>query len=302
MKQYSSDYLKKSISFKNKVLNLFTSHYKLQMEKLDKYLEIAIDKIVFYTPKLLLAFIILWVGFKIITKLTKLTKEGLHKSNFDNNTVPFIVSIINFVMKIGLVFFIATILGADLTGLIAVLAAAGFAIGMALQGSLGNFASGILILAFKPYKTEDWIEIDDNFGKVEEIGIFNTKIITTEDNTLIIPNSKITDSILTNFSDKGTRRVAIFVPIPYNESYPRVEKLIRNSLKVIPEILDKPKPVIEIDNFDTHNVVIAVRPYASPDNYWIAVRKTRATIKKVFHDNNIQIAYVEGYDLGEIGE
>jgi len=272
------------------------------MDKLQEYLDLALDKIVFYTPKLFLALIIAWIGFKLIKRITKLTKEGLHKSNFDKNTEPFIISIVNFVMKIGLVFFVASILGADLTGLIAVLAAAGFAIGMALQGSLGNFASGILILAFKPYKTEDWIEINNNFGKVEEIGIFNTKIITTEDNTLIIPNSKITDSILTNFSDKGTRRLAIFVPIPYDESFPKTKKLILNALLDIPEILDKPKPIVEIENFDTHNVIVAVRPYVNPNNYWIAVRKTRAIIKKVFHENNIKIAYVEGFEMGEIGE
>ncbi len=137
---------------------------------------------------------------------------------------------------------------------------------------------------------------------MEEIGIFNTKIITTEDNTLIIPNSKITDSVLTNFSDKGTRRLAVFVPIPYDESFPKTKKLILNVLLDIPEILDKPKPIVEIENFDTHNVIVAVRPYANPNNYWVAVRKTRAIIKKVFHENNIKIAYVEGFEMGEIGE
>jgi small conductance mechanosensitive channel len=197
---------------------------------------------------------------------------------------------------------IATILGADLTGLVAVLAATGFAVGMALQGSLGNFASGILILSFKPYIKGNWIKIDDNYGKVEEIGIFNTKIISADDNTLIIPNSHITDSVITNYSDIGTTRIAVFIPTPYTESFPKVKKLILNALHDIPEVLKDPAPVIEIDNFDTHNVIIAVRPYTKPENYWIALRETRAAIKNIYHKNGIKIAYVEGYELGDIGE
>jgi small conductance mechanosensitive channel len=92
------------------------------------------------------------------------------------------------------------------------------------------------------------------------------------------------------------------VPIPYTESFPRVKKLIEEGLLTISEVLQEPKPVIEIENFDTHSVVLAVRPYAEPDEYWQAARETRAMLKKLFHDNNIQITYVEGYQFGEIGE
>ena len=272
------------------------------MEKIYEYLNIAVDKIVFFAPKFILAAIIGWIGIKIIKKITNLVKLGLEKSGFSNNFAPFIISVTDIILKISLIFIIASILGADLTGFIAILAAAGFAIGMALQGSLGNFASGILVLSFKPYKTDDWIKINDNFGQVEEIGIFNTKIITRDSNTLIVPNSIVTDSILTNYSLIGTRRVEVLIPIPYSESFPRVKKLINEALDEIPDVLKDPKPVVEIDNYDTHSVIIAVRPYAHPDHYWRAVRDTKAVIKKVFHENNIQIAYVEGYQLGDIGE
>jgi len=272
------------------------------MEKIYEYLNIAVDKIVFFAPKFLLAAIIAWIGIKIIKKVTNLVKLGLEKSGFSNNFAPFIISVSDIVLKVSLIFIIASILGADLTGFIAILAAAGFAIGMALQGSLGNFASGILVLSFKPYKADDWIKINDNFGQVEEIGIFNTKIITRDSNTLIVPNSIVTDSILTNYSLIGTRRVEVLIPIPYSESFPRVKKLINEALDEISDVLKDPKPVVEIDNYDTHSVIIAVRPYAHPDHYWRVVRDTKAVIKKVFHENNIQIAYVEGYQLGEIGE
>ena len=272
------------------------------IEKAYQYLDLALDKVVFFVPKLLLAALIIWVGLKVIKKLTSLAEVTLEKSGITDNIRPFLLSIIRALLNIGLIFIIAGIIGANLTGFIAILAAAGFAIGMALQGSLGNFASGILILTFKPYQCNDWIKLEYNFGRVEEIGIFNTKMISRDSNTLIIPNSKVTDSILTNYSVIGTRRVEVFVPIPYTESFPRVKKLIEEGLYTISEVLKEPKPVIEIENFDTHSVVLAVRPYAEPDEYWQAVRQTRAMLKKLFHENNYQITYVEGYQFGEIGE
>ena len=177
------------------------------MDKLYEFLNIAIEKIIFFVPKLVLAGIIIWIGLKIIAKITEMVRAFLEKADFSPTISPFIVSVLNVLLKIGLLFIVAAIIGADLTGFIAILAAAGFAIGMALQGSLGNFASGILVLSFKPYKVNDWIKIEDNFGRVDEIGIFNTKIITRDFNTLIVPNSKVTDSILTNYSEIGTRRV-----------------------------------------------------------------------------------------------
>ncbi len=272
------------------------------MDKLYEFLNIAIEKIIFFVPKLVLAGIIIWIGLKIIAKITEMLRSLLEKADFSPTISPFIVSVLNVLLKIGLLFIVAAIIGADLTGFIAILAAAGFAIGMALQGSLGNFASGILVLSFKPYKVNDWIKIEDNFGRVDEIGIFNTKIITRDFNTLIVPNSKVTDSILTNYSEIGTRRVAVIIPVPYTESFPRVKALLMEAIMEIPTVLKDPEPIIEIENFDTHNVMIAIRPYAEPDNYWETVRETYATVKRVFHENDIKIAYVEGYQLGEIAE
>jgi len=272
------------------------------MEKIYHYLEVATDNIVYYIPWLFLAILILWIGLKIIKKIVEWTRSGLERTGFTENLTPFLISMVDISLKIGLFLIVATVLGANLTGFVAALAAAGFAIGMALQGSLGNFASGILILTFKPYVKGNWIKVEDYYGKVEEIGIFNTKVINEEENTLIIPNSKITDSVITNFSEIGTTRIAVFIPTPYTESFPKIKKLLTEALKEIPEILEEPDPVIEIDNFDTHNVIIAVRPYTKPDNYWIATRKTRAVIKKVYHENGIKIAYVEGYQLGDIAE
>ena len=112
----------------------------------------------------------------------------------------------------------------------AVLAAAGFAIGLALQGFLGNFASGLTIIFFKPYKVGDWVQISDMFGKVKAIQIFNTTLITPGDKTLIIPNGQVTDNIITNMSTEGKIRIELTVTMPYEESFPKVQEVIKNAL------------------------------------------------------------------------
>ncbi len=270
--------------------------------KLQEYFDIATDKVVYFMPKVFLALLIFWIGFTVIKKLRGFVDKGLAKVGITTNLRPFMCSIIDVVLKIFLFMLVANIVGADLTGLIAILAATGFAIGMALQGSLGNFASGVLILSLKPYKVGDWVNIEDKFGKVEEIGIFNTVVITPGCKTLIVPNSKITDSVVTNFSNKGVVRLEAKISMSYEESYPKVEKIIKDTLLTLPILLQDPKPNIGIVNFDSHNIEIAVRPYVLPDDFWEATFITNAAIKKAFSKNNVKVAYAEGVEIGPIGD
>lgn len=268
----------------------------------NEYLQIAIEKAIFYLPRIFVAGIILWIGFKVVKKLVQLVSAALAKTGFSATLRPFLSSTVSVLLKGAVLFAIASILGADLTGLFAILAAAGFAVGMALQGSLGNFASGILILTLKPYKVGDWIQVDDKFGRVVEIGIFSTDVLTPGNKILIIPNSKITDSVVTNFSEKGMIRLELEVTMPYEESFPRVRQIIENALKTVPKILDEPQPEIGIQTFDSHNVQLIVRPYSIPDDYWEVTFSANRAIKRAFSDNNVKIAYSEGVEIGHIGE
>ena len=258
-------------------------------------------KALIYVPKLLLGGLILWVGMKIVIKLVSLLEKVLIKAGFDDTIRPFIVSMINFALKGALLLIIASILGLNLSSLVALLAAIGFAIGMALQGSLGNFASGILILTLKPYKSGDWIQVEDKFGKVDEIGIFSTIMTSPGNKTLIIPNSKITDGVVTNYSKKGVVRLEINVTMPYAESFPKVKTIIEEVIVKVPNILKDPKPEIGIENFDSHNVDVTVRPYVNPEHFWQVTFDAHEAIKKAFSDHNIKVAYSEGIELGSIG-
>jgi len=272
------------------------------MDKINEYLQIAFDKVVFFLPKIVLAGVILWIGFKVVKKLVQLLGLALEKSGFSATLRPFISSTATVLLKGAVLFAIASIIGADLTGLFAILAAAGFAIGMALQGSLGNFASGILILSLKPYKIGDWIQLEDKFGRVEEIGIFSTDVLTPGNKILIVPNSMITDSVVTNFSEKGKIRLELLITMPYDESFPKVKKIITDALLALPKVLKDPIPDIGIQTFDSHNITLLVRPYVVPDDYWSVIFEANKAMKAAFNSNDIKVAYSEGVEMGAIGE
>lgn len=274
----------------------------MNWDKVNEYVQIAIDKAVFYLPRVVLAAIILWIGFKIVKKLVSILQKVLEKTGFSETLRPFLASTLSIILKGAVLFSIATILGADLTGLVAILAAAAFAIGMALQGSLGNFASGILILTLKPFKVGDWIEVGEKFGRVVEIGIFSTDVLTPGNKILIIPNSMITESVVTNFTEKGMIRLELEVTMPYEESFPKVERILTEALQNVDKILDSPKPEIGIINFDSHNVQLTVRPYVKPDDFWEVTFNANKAIKSAFSSNNIKVAYSEGVEIGAIGE
>lgn len=271
------------------------------MDRVQEYIGIAIDNIVFFAPRIVGAALVLWIGFKIIKKVLKLLDAGLKRMNISDTMRPFLISILSVVLKIAILFVIISILGADLSGLVAILAAVSFAIGMSLQGSLGNFASGILIMFLKPYQLDDWIQVGESFGKVKEIGIFSTEVITPGDKVLIIPNSKITDDVVANYSKKGVVRLEIGVTMPYSEDFPKVEKIIKDTLASVAKVLDEPTPEVGIENFDSHSVLIAVRPYVKPDDFWEATFTVHQDIKKAFSEHNVKVAYSEGVELGSIG-
>ncbi len=269
---------------------------------IQKIISLIQQKAIIYVPKLLLGGLILWLGMKLIKRLVIVLAKVMEKAGFDDTIRPFLISMINFVLKGALLLTIASILGVNLSSLVALLAAVGFAIGMALQGSLGNFASGILILTLKPYKSGDWIQVEEKFGKVEEIGIFSTNIVSPGHKTLIIPNSKITDGVVTNFSKKGMVRLEISATMPYAESFPRVKKIIQNAIAKVDHILEEPTTEIGIENFDSHSIELSIRPYVHPEDFWQVTFDTHEAIKKAFSDHKIQVAYSEGVELGSIGE
>lgn len=270
-------------------------------EKIQKYLDLGLDWLVSFTPKIILALFILWLGFFLVRRIIPSIKKLLNKAKLDLEIVEFLSSVADVCLKLTVILIAAGIIGVKLTALLGVLAALGFAIGMALQGFLGNFASGLTILFLKPYKIGDLVTLADRFGRVEAIQIFNTTLITPNDKTLVIPNGQVTDNVITNFSAKGNIRLELNVTMPYEESFPKVQKVILAALEDSKYVLNNSETFIGIENYDSHNLIVAVRPFIHPDNYWAATYEIYALIKKAYYENNIKAAYSEGVELGPIG-
>jgi small conductance mechanosensitive channel len=249
-----------------------------------------------------MALAIVWIGFWITKKVMKLFENMLKRVKFDEAVSQFIVSFVQIALKIIIILVAAGVVGFELAGLMGIMAGMAFAVGLALQGSLSNFAAGILVLIFKPYKIGDWVEIQDKFGKVEEIQIFSTVIITPGNKTLIIPNGQVIEGTVTNLSKKDYIRLKLTVTMPYAESFSKVEKIIRGVLETVPTILKEPIAEVGIVTYDSHSIVVAVRPYVEPKHFWEATYETYRKIKTAFNENGIQVAYSEGVELGSIGE
>ncbi len=254
-----------------------------------------------FLPKILIALLGLYLGFRILSRLVKIISKGLEKSGMSEDVRPFLISLISIGLKVILAFIIAGTVGIETTSMVALLGAAAFAVGIALQGSLENFAAGILVLLFKPYKVGDLIEVQDEMGYVKEIQIFSTIIITLDNKTVIIPNSKANSDIITNFTNQKYLRVDLNVSMPYEEDFEKVKQLLEETLKQTTKVLKDPAPFVGIEEFDTHSIKLAVRPYAMTDDYWEVYFEASKNVKAALGQAGVKVAYSEGIELGNIG-
>lgn len=278
------------------------SHMEFDTSQIGSWMNTLVDLALTYGPPLLIGLILLIVGLKVIKKIHLLVAKAMQAAGISESLVPFLSSVVSVGLKIVLFLAIASIIGINIASFVAILAAASFAVGLALQGSLSNFAAGIIILIFRPYKVGQWIEVCEKFGRVEEIQVFNTLIVTPGNKTLIIPNGQIVDNIVTNFSERGHVRIELAVSMPYGEDFPRVESIIMDVLRNTPGVLEEPAPAVGIETFDSHNIVLTVRPYVNPDDYWPVTFAVNRNIKAAFNSHNVQVSYSEGIELGPIGK
>jgi len=269
--------------------------------EIKKYIEATIKWGIDFLPRFVLFVVLLLIGFAIVKRLQKVLHKAIERSNIDDEISSFLQSIIGILLNFALIVFAVPIIGVELSALIGILAAIGFAIGLALQGFLGNFASGLTIIFFKPYRVGDWVEISDYFGKVKSIQIFNTILITPGQKTLVIPNGQVTDNIITNFSTEGQIRLELTIPIGYEQSFPKIKEIIETALSEIDIILQGSVTEIGIESYDSHNINVTVRPFIHPDNFWNATFEVNQAIKSALSKNGVVMTYSEGVENGPIG-
>ncbi len=238
------------------------------METLNEYTEQGIVFITDYGPRLLGAILVLIIGLWLISWITKLMKKAFRKAKVDESLIPFLASLVNWTLKALLIISVASMVGIATTSFIAVIGAAGLAIGLALQGTLGNFAGGVIILLFKPYKVGDLLEAQGYLGVVEEIQIFVTKLRSPQNELIIIPNGAISNGSLKNYSATEARRVDCTIGISYDSDIKKAKEVLMGILTSHPMVLRDPAPVVMVSELADSSVNLVVRPFVNPDNYW----------------------------------
>ena len=244
-----------------------------------------------YGMPLLKAILILIIGFRIIAWISKLVRKGLAKSGLDTTLQKFIGDLVSALLKVVLFITILDIFGVKTTSLVAILGAAGLAIGLALQGSLANFAGGVLLLLFKPFKVGDLIDAQGHFGEVQNISIFVTKILTPDNKTVYIPNGPLSNGDITNVSEDGKLRVDLVVGIGYNENIKKAKDVIMQVMESDPKVLKDPAPSVNVLELADSSVNLAVRPFATPADYWDVYFGITEKVKIALDEAGIEIPF-----------
>lgn len=254
------------------------------MDNLQRYLIMAMDWAVVFVPKVLLAFIILWVGFKVIHKLNSITTKTLTSRNIDATIRPFFASMVDVSLRLVLFLVVASIFGFEISSIVALIGALAFAVGLALQGSLGHFASGILLLVLKPYRVGDEIKVGEAEGHVEEIQVFNTIIRTRDNRRITVPNGLITSGNIINYSGQGNRRVDMIFIVDEPNRVAKVKEAIWAAAKGCPQILQEPPMEVFLEHFNCDELHFAVRPWCKAEDYWTVWGYMQEAVKNGFDD------------------
>ena len=239
-----------------------------EVGKADQYVEMLIEMAISYGPTLVLALITLFVGLWIINAFCAGVVRAFEKSGMEPSLRGFLNSLINIGLKALLLISVASMIGIETTSFIAVLGAAGLAIGLALQGSLANFAGGVLILIFRPYKAGDFVTVAGQSGSVKRIEIFSTILTTPDNKTIIIPNGAISNNPITNFSTQETRRVDIVFGISYDDDIRKAKEILTGLIEADERILKDPAPLVAVNALGESSVDIVTRSWVNAADYW----------------------------------
>jgi len=244
-----------------------------------------------YGMKVVAAIVILIVGRWVARGISNLIKKMMAKSKTDETLVKFVGSLSYIALLAFVIIAALNQLGIQTTSFIAVIGAAGLAIGLALQGSLGNFAAGVLMIIFKPFKVGDYIEGAGVAGVVEEIQIFNTQMVTPDNKTVIVPNAKMTGDNIINYTAKGTRRVDFVFGIGYEDDIDKARQIIEGIINQDERVLKDPAPMVAVSELADSSVNFTTRAWTTAGDYWSFYFDTTEKVKKQFDAEGISIPF-----------
>ena len=251
----------------------------------------AMNLVVTYGPKLVYTIIVLIIGLWVIRMITSGVRRMIQKSSVDDSLTTFLASLVSMVLKVVLVITVIDMLGIQATSFIAILGAAGLAVGMALSGTLQNFAGGVMILVFKPFKVGDYIDAQGHAGTVNQIQIFNTILKTPDNKTIIIPNGGLSTGSMVNYSTESTRRIDFTFGIGYDDDIDKAKAILKEIADNEGRILPDPEYMIAVSNLGDSSVDILLRIWVNSSDYWNVYFEMFEKVKKTFDKEGISIPF-----------
>lgn len=261
---------------------------------LETIFENGIDMMMSLASRIVLAIIVFFILRWVIGKLNKFVRKTLERKNVDASLTSFLKSLTNIVLNFILIIVVVGILGIETSSFVALFASAGVAIGMALSGTLQNFAGGVMILLFRPFKVGDFIEVMGVSGIVKEIQIFNTLIVTPDNKVIITPNGSLSTSVMTNYSKEDRRRVDFEFGIAYGDDYDKAKSVLMQIINANDKIIKNEEgrePFIALTKLDTSSVNIVVRVWVDPADYWTVNFKMNEDVYKEFGKQGLNIPF-----------
>ena len=264
-----------------------------EVSRFAQYIQDNIPTLIGFGIRVLLALVFFFIGRILIKWIRKIVRRSIERSSADKGVEQFVDSVLKFALYFLLIFSIASKFGVDTTSVAALIASGGVAIGLALQGSLSNFAGGVLILLLKPFEVGDYI-IEDSNGKegtVKEIQIFYTKLSTIDNKTIVIPNGMLTNNSLTNATAKDERRLDLKLSISYSADLKKAKMLIENIIRQDESILKDDEIVVFVDDLADSAVVIGARAWVKNEEFWPTKWRLLETIKLTLDEHGVEIPY-----------
>lgn len=249
------------------------------------------DLIILYGPKVLMAILIWIVGSWVIKLILKGVRKSMEHGDYDISLKKFLDNLINWILKVVLVIIVLNTVGIGGTSFAAILAAAGLAIGLALQGSLANFAGGVLIMIFKPINVGDFIEAQGVAGSVKEIQIFTTKLTSPDNKEIIIPNGKLSNDNIVNYSTMEFRRIDLVFGVGYDSDIKQTKDILMKELTSHPLVLEEPAPLVRLVQLADSSINFNVRPWVKNADYWSTYYDLMESTKQSLDAAGIDIPY-----------
>ncbi len=259
--------------------------------KANDYSEKIIDLVWEWTPKIATALFTLIIGLWLIGIISRVIGEVMEKRKIDPLIAPFLKSLIRALLKVMLIITVIEMVGIEATSFVAVLGAAGLAVGLALQGTLQNFAGGIIILLLKPFKVGDWVDTGVYAGTIHQIQIFNTILKTPDNKTIIIPNGGLANSSITNYSAEPRRRVDFTFSVGYGDSADKTKETLMQLINADERILKDPAPFIALSGLGDSSVNFVVRVWVEGIDYWGVFFDMNENVYNKFTEVGLNIPY-----------